>query len=53
MPSPADLPTQESNPGLLHCRRILYQLNYQGSPPEIARAGLFDEILEKSECNFV
>ena len=23
--------TQESNRGLLHCRRILYQLNYQGS----------------------
>ena len=25
-------PIQESNWGLLHCRRILYQLNYQGSP---------------------
>ena len=25
-------PTQESNRGLLHCRWILYQLNYQGSP---------------------
>ena len=25
-------PTQKSNRGLLHCRRILYQLNYQGSP---------------------
>ena len=24
-------PTQESNWGLLHCRRILYQQNYQGS----------------------
>ena len=24
-------PTQESNKGLLHCRRILYQLSYQGS----------------------
>ena len=24
--------TQESNKGLLHCRRILYQLSYQGSP---------------------
>ena len=24
--------TQESNRGLLHCRRILYQLSYQGSP---------------------
>ena len=25
-------PTQESNPGLLHCRQILYQLSHQGSP---------------------
>ena len=25
-------PTQELNPGLLHCRRILYQLSHQGSP---------------------
>ena len=25
-------PTQASNPGLPHCRRILYQLSYQGSP---------------------
>ena len=23
--------TQESNPGLLHCRQILYQLSYKGS----------------------
>ena len=25
-------PTQELNPGLLHCRLILYCLSYQGSP---------------------
>ena len=25
-------PAQRSNPGLLHCRQILYQLSYQGSP---------------------
>ena len=25
-------PTQELNQGLLYCRQILYQLNYQGSP---------------------
>ena len=25
-------PTQGSNPGLLHYRRILYQLSYQGNP---------------------
>ena len=24
---------QGSNPGLLHCRQILYQLSHQGSPP--------------------
>ena len=24
-------PTQESNPGLLHCRQTLYQLSYEGS----------------------
>ena len=27
-----NFPTQESNWGLLHCRCILYQLSYQGSP---------------------
>ena len=25
-------PTQRSNPGLLHCRQILYQLSHMGSP---------------------
>ena len=25
-------PTQDSNQGLLHCRWILYQLSYEGSP---------------------
>ena len=25
-------PTQGSKPDLLHCRQILYQLSYQGSP---------------------
>ena len=25
-------PTQGSNPGFLHCRRILYQLSHKGSP---------------------
>ena len=25
-------PTQGSNPGLLHCSRILYQLSHKGSP---------------------
>ena len=27
-------PTQESNWGLLHCKQILYQLSYKGSPAQ-------------------
>ena len=30
------VPTQELNRGLLHCRQILYQLSYQGSPAAAA-----------------
>ena len=30
-------PTQQSNPGLPHCRRILYQLSHQGSPRILER----------------
>ena len=34
-PSPVDLPTPGIEPGSpLHCRGILYQLSYQGSPLE-------------------
>ena len=31
-PPPGDLPTQRPNPGLPHCKRILYGLKHQGSP---------------------
>ena len=31
-PSQGIFPTQGSNPGLLHCRQILYCLSHQGSP---------------------
>ena len=31
--------TQGSNRGLLHCRRILYQLSHQGSPFILGRKG--------------
>ena len=31
-------PTQGSNPGLPHCREILYQLSYQGSPEKVKEA---------------
>ena len=34
-------PTQESNRVLLHCRWILYQLSYQGSPKSLSRVRLF------------
>ena len=30
-------PTQGTNPGLPHCRWILYQLSYQGSPKRLAK----------------
>ena len=30
--------TQESNQGLLYCRRILYELSYQGSPLLLTKA---------------
>ena len=26
--------TQELNPGLLHCRQMIYQVSYEGSPTE-------------------
>ena len=32
-------PTQESNRSLMHCRRILYQLNYQGTWKKKKRPG--------------
>ena len=43
-------PTQESNWGLLHCRWILYQLSYQGSPQE-THAGENKEISHPSKTS--
>ena len=45
---------QESNQGLLHCRRILYQLSYQGSNTSYAYCHLciFREILFKFFAQF-
>ena len=40
--------TQESNPGLLHRRQILYQLNYKGKPIAKIRIGL----LQTSEVRY-
>ena len=33
-------PTQGSNPGLLHCRQILYRLSYKGSPLPLPKTSL-------------
>ena len=33
--------TQEANQGLLHCRQILYQLSYEGSPKCLSHVWLF------------
>ena len=38
-------PTERSNPGLLHCMRILYQLSHQGIPKERIDTGNRNAIL--------
>ena len=46
-------PTQGSNPGLPHCRQILYQLSHKGSP-RILRVGspsLLQQIFPTQELN--
>ena len=45
-------PTQKLNRGLLHCRQILYQLSYQGSPKYPQRHDQFDfrHLLHKNLC---
>ena len=45
-------PTQESNPGLLHCRQILYQLSYQGSP-EGTYLNIIKAIYDKPATNII
>ena len=35
-------PTQESNPGLLHCRQILYRLSYERDAPFLCKEGSYD-----------
>ena len=47
--------TQGLNPGLLHCRQILYQLSYKGNPNELREEltllvtiSLFSTSVEKS-----
>ena len=45
------LPTQGFNPGLLHCRRILYQLSHQGSPRILERVAVGESKLAKMVCS--
>ena len=45
-PPPGDLPTPGSNPGLLHCSRILYHLSHQGSPRGTRQSGFRDLALD-------
>ena len=44
-PSPGDLPTQGSNPGLLHCRRILTSWATREAPAWLADAHLLPVFL--------
>ena len=49
-------PTQESNPGLPHCRQILYQLSQKGSPRILEWVGglsLLQQIFPTQELNRV
>ena len=36
-------PTQGSNPGLPHCRRILYQLSHKGNPCALEKANFVEQ----------
>ena len=40
-------PTQRSNPGLLHCKQVLYQLNHKGSPRLIYNSSIFSFSFKK------
>ena len=44
-------PTQGSNPGLPHCRQILYQLSHKGSPGYLKLLHLNIEILNETLAN--
>ena len=44
-------PIQESNWGLLHCRQVLYPLNYQGSPKENKKKESSDSSIRQTNSN--
>ena len=41
-------PTQGLNPGLLHCRQILYHLSHKGSPPLMGRTIKWESNLRRN-----
>ena len=41
-------PTQRSNPGLLHCRQILYHLSHQGNPEIFQRELIAGMMIQKN-----
>ena len=43
-------PTQGLNPGLPHCRRILYQLSHQGSPFRRPRDLTTGRVMKLTDC---
>ena len=45
-----NFPTQESNRGLLHCKQILYQLSYLGSPNMSLMGCNLDTVSIESTC---
>ena len=45
-------PTRGSNPGLLHCRGILYQLSHKGSPRILGSQFLLQWIFPTQESNW-
>ena len=47
------LPTEELNPGLPHCRQILYQLSHQGTPRILAqKSKLFFNFMQQRNFAF-
>ena len=44
-------PTQESNPGVPHCRQILYQLTHKGSPRILQWVSLLQRTFLTQESN--
>ena len=46
-------PTQGSNPGLPHCRRILYRLSHQGSPVSYRIQSPLSHIYFCVQCVFI